>query len=159
MKPQYLIFCIGCLAFAIACHDTEPAPIENDGVPPGPVTQLEVNNLNGAAEISYQVPSDPDLLYVRAVYTTKQGEVRETKVSRHHRSLTVEGFADTDPYDVTLYAVDRGENASEPVHVTVNPDRPPMQLARDSLEVIPTFGGISVTFKNSTLGELAFVIL
>ncbi|MEC3878149.1 DUF5000 domain-containing lipoprotein [Parapedobacter sp. 10938] len=159
MKPQYLIFFIGWLALATACQDTEPTPIENDGVPPGPVTQLEVNNLNGAAEISYQVPSDPDLLYVRAVYTTKQGEVRETKVSRHHRSLTVEGFADTDPYDVTLYAVDRGENASEPVRITVNPDRPPMQLARDSLEVIPTFGGISVTFKNSTLGDLAFVVL
>src|SRR5690606_21086476 len=159
MKPQYLIFCIGCLAFAIACHDTEPAPIENDGVPPGPVTELSVTNLNGAAEISYQVPSDPDLLYVKAVYTTKQGEVRETKVSRHHRSLTVEGFADTDPYEVTLFAVDRGENASEPVRVTVTPDRPPMQLARESLALIPTFGGISVNFKNEASADLAFVIL
>lgn len=159
MKSQYLIFFMGYLALAIACEDTEPAPIENDGVPPGAVSQLAVTNLNGAAEISYQVPSDLDLLYVRAVYTTKQGEIRETKVSRHHSSLIVEGFADTDPYEVTLYAVDRGENASEPVHITVDPKRPPMQLARDSLQVIPTFGGISVNFKNGTADDLAFVVL
>lgn len=143
----------------IACENTLPGPVENDGTPPGPVSQLSVTNLNGAAEISYQVPSDPDLLYVRAVYTTKQGEVRETKVSRHHSNLRVEGFGDTDPYEVTLYAVDRGENASTPVHVTVHPLTPPMQLSRASLEVLPTFGGISINFANSATDNLAFVVL
>ncbi|MFC3199153.1 DUF5000 domain-containing lipoprotein [Parapedobacter deserti] len=163
MKSQQTIF-IACCMFAIAsvlaaCEDTIPGPIDNDGVPPGPLSEVSVTNLHGAAKISYQVPSDPDLLYVRAVYTTKQGEVRETKVSRHHHSLIVEGFGDTDAYEVTLHAVDRGENASTPVQVTVNPKRPPMQLARDSLEVIPTFGGISVNFKNATADNLAFVVL
>lgn len=143
----------------IACQDTIPGPIENDGVPPGPVSQLSVTNLNGAAEISYQVPSDPDLLYVRAVYTSKQGKVRETKVSRHHSSLRVEGFGDTDAYEVTLYAVDQGENTSAPAHVTVQPLTPPMQLARTSLDVQPTFGGISVKFDNNAKDNLAFVVL
>lgn len=145
--------------FVMACKDTVPGPVENDGVPPGPLSQLSVTNLNGAAEISYQVPSDPDLLYVRAVYTTKQGEVRETKVSRHHSSIRVEGFGDTDAYEVELYAVDRGENASTPVQVTVHPLSPPMQLSRASLEVQPTFGGISINFDNSAKDNLAFVVL
>ncbi len=145
--------------FVMACKDTIPGPVENDGVPPGPLSQLSVTNLNGAAEISYQVPSDPDLLYVRAVYTTKQGEVRETKVSRHHSSIRVEGFGDTDAYEVELYAVDRGENASTPVQVTVHPLSPPMQLSRASLEVQPTFGGISINFDNSAKDNLAFVVL
>lgn len=159
MKSLHIIFLIASSLFFIACGDTVPGPVENDGVPPGPLSQLSVTNLNGAAEIHYKVPDDSDLLYVRAVYTTKKGEIRETKVSRHHSSLRVEGFGDTDTYDIKLYAVDRGENASVPVSVTVNPLKPPMQLACDSLEVIPTFGGISVGFKNNTGDNLAFVVL
>lgn len=160
MKQQRIsYFSIVCFLLATACENTIPGPVANDGVPPGPISEVSVTNLHGSAEISYQVPNDPDLLYVRAVYTTKEGEVRETKVSRHHSSLRVTGFGDTDPYEVALYAVDRGENASIPVHVTVQPDTPPMQLARASLAIQPTFGGINVNFDNDTKDNLAFVVL
>ncbi|GAA4315445.1 DUF4959 domain-containing protein [Mucilaginibacter gynuensis] len=142
-----------------SCKQGVLAPVENDGKAPGPITNAVITNLNGAATISFNVPSDPDLLYIRAVYTTKQGVVRETKVSRYNSQLTVEGFADTSAYQVTLYAVDKGENASAPLMVTVHPKRPPFQLVRDSLAITPDFGGLTVNFKNQTGNSLAVVIL
>lgn len=159
MKSLHIIFLMACNILFVACENTLPGPVENDGIPPDPVSQLSVINLNGAADISYQVPNDPDLLYIKAVYKTKLGEIRETRVSKHHSILRVVGFGDTDAYEVALYAVDQGENSSAPVHVNVHPQTPAMQLSRASLEVQPTFGGISVKFDNSTTDNLAFVVL
>jgi hypothetical protein len=93
-----------------ACKQEPLAPVEKDSVAPGQVTSVMVENLNGAAKISYKLPGDADLLYVKAQYTTKQGVMRETKVSRFNSNLTVVGFGDTSAYKVTLYAVDKSEN-------------------------------------------------
>src|SRR3546814_1114961 len=46
-----------------------------------------------------------------------------------------EGFGDTKAREVTLYAVDRGENRSEPVTVTINPLTPPMQMVRNTVDI------------------------
>jgi hypothetical protein len=142
-----------------SCKHTDLGPVENDGVGPGVITNPAVTNLNGKAIISFNVPTDPDLLYIRAVYTTKTGITREAKVSRYNRDITVVGFPDTSAYEVTLYAVDKGENASLPVKVTVNPKTPPFKITRDSLAIIPDFGGMNITFKNRTEDDLAIIVL
>ncbi len=95
MKKKLLICCMAIILFALqACKQDKLGPVANDGTGPGPLTNVTVVNLNGAAKISYNLPKDPDILYVRAIYTSKQGEVRETKVSRYNSSLTVVGFGD-----------------------------------------------------------------
>ncbi len=153
--------CIGLLVIATtqACKQSEIAPTVNDGVAPGLVTGVTVTNLSGAATLKYTLPSDPDVLYVKAVYKTKQGVERETKVSYYNNTITVVGFADTDPYEVKLYAVDKGGNVSQPTSVTVNPLTPPYKLIRDGLQVAANFGGIDVSFQNANGGDIAMVVL
>jgi hypothetical protein len=142
-----------------ACKQERLGPIEKDKVAPGSVTNINIVNLNGSARISYSLPTDPDLLYIKALYTTKQGVVRETKVSRFNSSLTVDGFADTSAYDVKLYAVDKSENTSPAVDVTVHPLTPSVFLVRDSLVVNPDFGGVNVAYTNTDEDNLAIVVL
>lgn len=142
-----------------SCKQDVQEPIINDGTAPGVVSNVSIVNLNGAAEISYTVPSDQDLLYIKAVYHTRKGEVRETKVSKYNRNLTVLGFGDTNPYEVELYAVDKGENVSAAVKVVVNPLEPSTNLVRKGLVVSPDFGGINVSFENEKTDNLAIVIL
>jgi len=157
---RLFISCFGLALLAMtSCKQERLGPIEKDSMAPGSVTNINVVNLNGAARISYSLPADPDLLYIRAVYTTKQGIVRETKVSRFNSSLTVVGFADTSAYDVKLYAVDKSENASPAIDVTVHPLTPSVFLVRDSLVVNPDFGGINVAYTNSGEESLAIVVL
>lgn len=143
----------------LSCKQTELATFVDDGVAPGPVSNATVENLSGAAKITYQLPPDGDLLYVKAIYVSRQGQERETKVSYYNNNLTVQGFGDTSAYEVRLYAVDRGENVSAPLSVTVHPKKAPFMLVRDSLEVSPDFGGINVLYKNKTEDNLAIVLL
>lgn len=160
MKNLSIIFTLTFVVILfVGCHEEQLGPVLDDGVAPGPVTNIEVENLHGAAVISYAVPSDPDLLYIKASYITQDGIVRETKVSKHNRSISVVGFADTSDYVVSLWAVDQGENQSEVQEVTVRPKRPNYLLARDSLKAVSTFGGIIVDFKNQYQDDLAYVVI
>lgn len=142
-----------------ACKQSPVTPVVNDGVAPGPVTGVSVTNLSGAATLKYNLPSDPDVLYVKAVYKTKQGVERETKVSYYNNTITVVGFADTDPYEVKLYAIDKGGNQSQATSVTVNPLTPPYKVIRNSLQAISNFGGIDVSFQNATEADVAMVVI
>ncbi|SDF54578.1 protein of unknown function [Mucilaginibacter pineti] len=160
MKKIFFICGIGLALLVInSCKQDVRGPITKDSVAPGPISNVTVINLNGAAKISYSVPADADLLYVKASYKTKQGVVRETKVSRYNSDLTVVGFGDTSAYQVTLYAVDKSENASSPLEVTVHPLTPTVKIVRDSLTVTPDFGGINIKFFNSTEESMAIVVL
>ncbi|NQX38298.1 protein of unknown function [Pedobacter steynii] len=161
MKRLINRLCIGMLVVGAiqACKQSDIAPIVNDGVAPGAVTGVTVTNLSGAATLKYSLPSDPDVLYVTAVYKTKQGVERETKVSYYNNTITVVGFADTDPYEVKLYAVDKGGNISQPTSVTVNPLIPPYKVVRNSLKAIANFGGIDVSFQNATEADIAMVVI
>ena len=97
---------IGLLLITLqACYENNLGPIENDNQKPGPVSNVKVENLPGAAKISYTLPNDNDLAYVRAVYTTEDGRIREFKSSYYNTALDVEGFATENVYEVNLYAV------------------------------------------------------
>src|SRR3546814_14147308 len=70
-----------------------------------------------------------------------------------------EGFGDTKAREVTLYAVDRGENRSEPVTVTINPLTPPMQMVRNTVDIKDDFGGVNIQFENGSEKELVLCVL
>lgn len=160
MKRLTYILCMAVLLTAAqACKQSDVVSLVNDGVAPGSVSNASVANLAGAAKITYTLPADKDVLYVKAVYTSKQGDVRETKVSYYNNNLTVLGFGDTSEYEVKLYAVDRGGNESSPLSVMVHPLKAPFLLVREGIAVVPDFGGINVTFGNTTEDNITIVIL
>lgn len=151
----------GLLMFLFtACKEDQIGPMdENDDTPPSPVTNASVENMPGAAQISYELPDDSDLQYVKAVYQINDGTTRETKSSQYNNSLNVVGFGDSQQYNVELYAVDRSENESEPVTVTVEPLTPPVVSVSQSLNVQEDFGGIHVAFNNENEGDIVIFVI
>jgi hypothetical protein len=154
-------FYIGLLAIIVTGCKQETlnkATITNNNAP-GVVSNVQVQNENGKANLTYTLPGDADLFYVRAVYEISPGKTREVVASHYTNTLTVDGFGDTLAHVVKLYAVNSSEKASAPVSVTVNPLTPPYILAFRSLKVAATFGGFNVTCDNPTKDNLAIVPL
>ncbi|WP_158563289.1 DUF5000 domain-containing lipoprotein [Chitinophaga silvatica] len=158
-KRKLFNYILILLLIIVSCKRETPRPMILDKTPPGALSNVKVTNLNGAARISYSLPGDTDLLYVKALYQTTKGEKRETKVSRYTSNLLVEGFGDTSTYKVSLYVVDKSENVSPVVEVTVHPLEPIIWIVRRTISVVPDFGGVNVKFTNSGENDLALVVL
>ncbi|SDC62945.1 DUF5000 domain-containing lipoprotein [Niabella drilacis] len=134
-------------------------PVESDGVPPGIVSNVKVVNGPGAAIITYNLPADKDLQYVMAEYAVNDKVNRVTKASSYTDTIQVDGFNDAGDYTIKLYAVDKGENRSEPVSVTVHPTTPPFRTIAASLNLFNDFAGVNAQFNNPTQDKVALVIL
>ncbi len=59
---------------------------------------------------------------------------------------------------MTLYAVDRSHNFSTPVEFTVNPAQSAIYDVENSMELIPTFGGMQVSWENPTGGNIVIMV-
>lgn len=94
---------------------------------PGKVTEINVKNHLGYAEITYRLPEDDDLQYVLAEYEVNNLTTRQAKASVSFNQIKVDGFSDKSTYIVRLYAVNSSEIRSEPTYVEVNPDTPPFR--------------------------------
>ncbi|OQB29050.1 MAG: hypothetical protein BWY08_02171 [Bacteroidetes bacterium ADurb.Bin174] len=158
MKKYLYILLIANILFVVSCKDYDRLPF-NDDIAPAQVTNIQSESLPGGAKITYSIPDDENLLYVKAVYTLADGSVQETKSSFYKNYLLLEGFADTIEYTANVYSVSRGEKMSEPVQVTFKPLTSPIQLAFKTLEVKKTFGGVSVAFENPYEANLRFTVL
>jgi len=127
---------------------------EKDSVPPGPVSNVTVENLNGGAKISYMIPADNDLLGVKIQYSLEDGKINEKYASPGNNFIMLEGFGDTKESSVTIYAVDKSGNTSEGIPVTIKPLVPPISLMRESLLAEATFGGIKLSWDNEFEKEM-----
>ncbi|HMI01944.1 MAG TPA: DUF5000 domain-containing lipoprotein [Pedobacter sp.] len=148
-----------CLLFLMisGCKDTDTEPFNKNDAAPGPVSNVRIENTPGGANITYDRPAN--MLYIKATYFIRPGVEREVKTTYYKNTLTIDGFADTREYEVKLYAVSRGENASDPVTVKVNPLTPPIQETFKSLNIQENFGGIRVTFINPSEANLVLNVL
>ncbi|GAA4311853.1 DUF5000 domain-containing lipoprotein [Compostibacter hankyongensis] len=142
-----------------ACKEDKTSPIENDGKAPGPVSDVQVENLPGAARLTYKAPGDEDMLYVEAHYDIREGQERIARSSLYKNYMMLEGFGDSSTHNVTLYAVDRGLNKSTPVEITVHPKTPPVYDVFKSLSMAASFGGMGLSMKNSTEANIAIVVI
>lgn len=131
------------------CTEEKSGPIDDDGSVPKPISNPSVENVAGGAIISYELPKDPNLLYVKAVYE-RNGKMIETKSSYFKNYIMVEGLGDTDEHTVTLYAVSRSEKSSEPKTVKITPLTPCTTTILESLKIRESFGGMKVGFENVT---------
>lgn len=159
MKRIQFFICFLSVWLVFSCSEEKYTSAIDDDVAPSPVTSVHVENLPGAARISYVLPDSESLRYVKAVYAIRPGVVREAKSSLYTESLVVDGFPTESEYDVTLYAVSKGEKESEPVTVKVNPLTPPLLEAYHSLTFEETFGGVTIAFENSGEASLAVTVL
>ena len=141
-----------------SCKDNKLEPLVNDGVAPGKVEITSVTSIAGGLEVKYNLPKDEDLLYVKAVYTLTSGKISEAISSYYENKMTIRGFGDTAVHSIQLFAVDRGENMSEPVSFTGKALLAPVRVAQKSLKIQPDFGGARFTWANATSAPLMIML-
>ncbi len=134
-------------------------PLEHNTEAPDAVSNVHIENLPGKARISYTLPGQQDLLYVKATYTLATGREMEVRASYYNSSLLVEGFSDEAEHEVTLYAVNRSEVASAPITVTIRPQESPIWEIFRSVSTRPAFGGIRVDADNPTREDVAILVM
>lgn len=155
-----LLYAALLLIVTISCKDEVlNKPNVTNTTPPGVVSNVKVVNKNGKALLTYTIPSDQDLAYVKAVYETTPGVVQEVKASYYTNQMELGGYADTLPHIVKLYAVNNSEISSAPISVTVNPLTPAYKMAFKTLTVSPAFGGYTVRCDNPTLENLSIITM
>ncbi len=159
MKNYFLILIVFMGILLVQCEEDQHEPVNNDSVAPGVIQNVRVNNLPGAATIKYNVPADEDLLYVQAEYTLKNGREMKVKASVYVDSLLCEGFGTTDQYDITLYAVDRAGNFSNPVVQVVQPLEPPINGVLENMVLQNTFGGVNIRWENKTQSPVGIFVM
>jgi hypothetical protein len=133
--------------------ENSPAPALIDG------NTVTVENLPGKSILKYVVPQDENLLYVKAVYESAPGVIRQAQSSRFVDTLALEGFAQEGEHIVKLHSVGKNEKESNPVSITVSPLVPPIVEAFPSLNMIATFGGVEGSFINENKANLKAVLM
>ena len=155
-----IILLIASMLLLFSCKEEGRLDYFDDSKPaPAQVDNVEVTNRQGAALIKYSIPQDKNLLYVKAVYTIRDKEVREVKASYFSDTLLVDGFARAGEYKVSLFSVGRNEKQSEPVIIDVLPEAPPVETVIHDIILQESFGGVKVSFKNPTRANLAIGLL
>ncbi|WP_316818868.1 DUF4959 domain-containing protein [Pedobacter nyackensis] len=162
IKYYFILLFIGLITVGMlscAKDDGEREPVSKDMTKPDVVTNLKVDNYKGGANITYDLPASENILYVLARYEIRNGVSRETKSSYYTDTITVEGFAKAQEYEVTLYTVSRANVMSDPVKVKVSPKKPVFREVRDGLALTADFGGINVKTVNSSKKEIGILLL
>lgn len=163
MKLQSMIkyfYLLALAATVLSCKEDElNHPADGDATVPGVVTNVSVENLDGKARITYRLPNDKNLLYVKAVYKLPNGTNFEAKSSYYKDTVVVEGFADTKEHEVLLYSVSRSEVSSAPLVVKVKPLEAPFRKVFSSIKVINAFGGYNLNATNPSKDNVSILVM
>ena len=73
------MLCIAILLYSCAEESVGQTPVDN--MPPQNVTGVQVQNTPGGALLTYTLPDDEDLLYVKATFILNNGQRSEVKSS------------------------------------------------------------------------------
>ena len=102
IRNKSVMVALSSLLLLSGCGQEEKIGLDPiDNIAPAAPTDIQVENTNGGAFISYKAPMDDDLLCVVATYVVN-GVERTTKASPYVNKLKVEGFGTTGEYQVFL---------------------------------------------------------
>lgn len=148
-NKMYLVLSVLVITlFLNSCKEDMHRPLSLDLTVPPTVSNVRVENTRGGAIIRYSLPDDPNLMYVLAEFSTRQGTERQEKASVYSNQIVLEGFYDENDYTIELYSVSKAEVKSLPVNVTIHPKSSPVKDVFSSLNVFATFGGVMIQFEN-----------
>lgn len=145
MKKYTPLMIVALALFSLfACNKRDKI---NDIWNTAPIKGYQVKPINGGAIISYNVPDDPDLLYIMAEYEL-HGKIFTEKSSVYGNSLTLNGFDTTGKVTVKLFKVNNKGQKSEPTIVEFTPLESIVKIAQNSLKMQPDFAGITASWDN-----------
>lgn len=147
------------MAVLLGCKEESIGQYPTDGTPPQKISNPTVTNIKGGAIISYMLPNEKDILYVKAEYTLPNGQKKEMRSSAFANTVKVMGYSRSVKSEVKLISVDRSRNESEPVICEIEPfDSPIFDVVR-SVTVIPGFGGIKLNWENPEKADVVVGVL
>ena len=130
--------------FLLGCNEKE----NQDSTPPGSLTIESVTPTNGGGILTYSLPNDSDILFVRAEYTNSLGNDVYRVSSSHNNSIEIDGLNQNTPISVRLFVIDENENISEPTDVEFTPLPSFIYLVQESISISPTLGGVNIEWEN-----------
>lgn len=149
MKKYINIITLCFLCFVmLQCKEDAIGQYPTDSIVPNPVFNVSVKNLPGSVKLTYDLPDDTDLLYIKAVYTLPNGKSYEVKNSVFSNSMMIYGFGKSEKHIIKLISVDRSRNESSPVLVEVEPIDSPIYDIYSSFEYTAAFGGFILKWEN-----------
>lgn len=143
---RYIIFFL--ILLLCNCKEEYIGQYPVDDIAPQCVLDPVVENGEGKVKITYKLPNETDILYVKAVYKNTMGEMKEVKSSIFKNELEIEGFGKSQKQTVQLITVDRSQNMSLPVSVEIEPFNSPIYKALESLTANASWGGLLMTWDN-----------
>lgn len=155
------LFAILFLIAVFGCDENKLEPLEKNTNAPGLVKDVIVENLPGSAKLTYKLPLDQDLLYVKAEYVLANGKSMEVRSSYYNNSLVVDGFFDTNEHEVKLYSVNRSGVVSNSVSVMVKPEESPIWAVFRSISVTtsPSRVGVVIKALNPTRANVSLLVM
>jgi hypothetical protein len=145
MKTRnFLSIFLFSLILLISCDENE----SGDTVAPGSITIENIAPTNGGGIISYSLPGDSDILFVRAEYTNSLGDDVYRVSSSHNNSVEIDGLNQDTPINVRLYVVDESQNISDPTQVEFTPLPSFIYLVQESISISPELGGVRIEWEN-----------
>ena len=141
-----------------ACSEDRVGQNPTDNIPPAAISVVEVEPQPGGAKISYKLPEETDISYVKCEYDFN-GVQKEARSSVYKNYVTIEGLAEIKPCNFTLYLVDHSENLSEPYEGSFTPLEPPYQTIYKSISMTPDFGGVTIRWENSSKALIGAFLL
>ena len=119
-----------------------------DTTPPGELTVVSTTPTNGGGIITYELPQDDDILFVRADYTNAQGEDVFRVSSKNNNQIEISGMVEAEPIDISLRVVDENKNESNSVVVSLTPERSFIFEVLQNILLVEDLGGVRVYWEN-----------
>lgn len=148
MKIKIVYLLTACLSMLFSCEEVERGPLTIDVTTPGIVTEVVTTSLPGGAKITYKVPDDNDVMLIEASFK-RNGQRVTAKSSVYNNFVIIEGLRSVEPQDVALVTVDKSNNRSAAVSVTITPGEAPIDKLVKSFVLSANFGGPRLDFDNS----------
>ena len=151
MKKNIIyVVCFGLIILFLTNCEEEKINVQypTDNIAPQQVKNVRVENLPGSVKLTYDLPDEQDLLYVKAEYPVSSGENGEKKVSAFSNTMLIKGFGKSQKLTIQLISVDKSLNESEPVTVEIEPEDSPIYEIFNSMEVFTAFGGFTIEWDN-----------
>ncbi|MDB5012264.1 MAG: hypothetical protein JWQ25_466 [Daejeonella sp.] len=160
-KNFFFVVGIALVSLSFCCKkiDSYNGPVSEDMTKPQAVSNIKVDNYDGGAYITYDLPNSPNILYVLANYKINDVTSRQVKSSYYSDSIKVEGFAKSQDYEVTLRVVTRANVESDPITVKVHPEQPVYQQVFPSLAMQSDFGGANIRATNPLKKPIGIVVV
>jgi len=156
--PFFIV--IVMVAVFLGCKKEGRLDYVNADLPaPQQVSDIKVNPTPGGVILTYKIPDDPNFYYAKAVYEIQPNVFREAKASLYNDTLKLVGFGDSLVHDVKIYSVGKNEKASEPITTQVQPLTPAVLSVFKTVQIVSTFGGVQVDFKNPSMDNLAIIVM